>query len=306
MQHFADAGCPWDYSAEPVRVALEQRYGEQLVWRTVQVGLHETGDVMAMKGYTTLGLAESYRRFQQRYGMPFCVLERQRLMGTWTGARAVKAAEAQGPECGAGFLRRLRLAWFVESRPVDEPAALLDMAREIDGLDVTRLARDLTDRETARALADDMAHARRPDAVALALDKTTHPKGEPGERYTTPTYVFTCNSETATVPGFQPLEAYEVALQNLAPRLERRPPPEPLEFLAQRPGEIHAAAEVAAATGHRREHVEKRLAELAQSGQAVRIPASMGQLWSFGPPKFTPRCPPHPEVPADLQRGDLS
>ncbi len=114
------------------------------------------------------------------------------------------------------------------------------------------------------------------------------------------------HSETATVPGFQPLEAYEVALQNLAPRLERRPPPEPLEFLAQRPGEIHAAAEVAAATGHRREHVEKRLAELAQSGQAVRIPASMGQLWSFGPPKFTPRCPPHPEVPADLQRGDLS
>ncbi len=94
-------------------------------------------------------------------------------------------------------------------------------------------------------------------------------------------------------------------MQNLAPRLERRPPPEPLEFLAQRPSELYAAVEVAAATGRRREHAEKQLAELAQSGQVLRIPASMGDLWSFGPPTFTPRCPLHPEVPADLQHGDL-
>lgn len=41
ITHFADAGCPWDYSAEPVRIALEERYGDQLAWRTIQVGLHE-------------------------------------------------------------------------------------------------------------------------------------------------------------------------------------------------------------------------------------------------------------------------
>ena len=50
--HFADAACPWDYSAEPVRIALEADYGEQLSWRTVQVGLHESGEAMAGRGYT--------------------------------------------------------------------------------------------------------------------------------------------------------------------------------------------------------------------------------------------------------------
>lgn len=305
VTHFADAGCPWDYTAEPVRVALEQRYGDQLIWRTVQVGLHESGEVMAMKGYTTIGLAESYRRFHKRYGMPFCVLERPRLMGTWAGGRAVKAAEGQGSEIGAAFLRRLRLAWFVEVRALDELVELLEIAGQIDGLDVARLERDLADEGSARALADDMDEARQPDRVALALEKTTHPEGEAGQRYTTPTYVFACDSRTATVPGFQPLQVYEVALQNVAPGLERRPPPEPLEFLARRPGELFAAVEIAAATARRREPVEEQLRELAEGGQVHTSSAGSGELWSFGRCTSTPSCLPPPQVPAELGRGDL-
>lgn len=179
VTHFADAACPWDYSAEPVRVALEQRYGDQLAWQTVQVGLHETGEVMAEKGYTTAGLAERYRRFQERYGMPFCVLERPRLMGTWAGAWSIKAAEAQGPEVAAAFLRRLRLAWFVEIRVMDELVEMVKIAHEIDGLDVARLERDLADASSGRALADDMNRARRPDRVAALLARQHTPEVNP-------------------------------------------------------------------------------------------------------------------------------
>jgi protein-disulfide isomerase-like protein with CxxC motif len=69
--HFADPACPWDYSAEPVRVALEERYGAQLRWRTVQVGLHESGASTASRGFTTNGLLDAYRDFRRRFGMPF-------------------------------------------------------------------------------------------------------------------------------------------------------------------------------------------------------------------------------------------
>lgn len=303
VTHFADAGCPWDYSAEPVRLVLEQRYGEQIEWRTVQVGLHENAAVMAMKGYTTLGLAESYRRFHERYGMPFCVLERRALMGTWFGAGAVKAAERQGAKVAAAFLRRLRLAWFVETRRVDEIGPLMEMARGIAGLDVERLERDVRDDITTRALDDDMAAARRPDSVALALERTTHPKGEPGHRYTTPTYVFTHDDQTVTVPGFQPLEAYEVALQNLAPELKRRPPVEPLEFLAQHPGELFAAVELAAIAARRRERVEQQLGD---APGLARLPTGMGELWSMGVPIAPPQCPPVPAIPPDLERGQTT
>lgn len=303
VTHFADAGCPWDYSAEPVRFALEQRYGDQLTWQTVQVGLHENAEVMADKGYTTAGLAESHRRFHARYGMPFCVIERPRLLGTWPGARAVKAAETQGVGLGARFQRRLRLAWFVETRLVDEPGELVTLARDVDGLDAERLAHDLRDEGSGRALAGDMARARRPDRVALALDKTTHPKGESGQRYTTPTYLFEHAGRQATVPGFQSLGAYEIAMHNLAPHLERRPPPTPVEFLQARPGEFFAAVEVAAATGRRRERVEEDLR--AVGAQVRHLPVGLGELLSWGSPRAAPRCSTHPPIPEDLHRGEL-
>jgi hypothetical protein len=53
----------------------------------------------------------------------------------------------------------------------------------------------------------DQLGPRRPDRVALALEKTAQPAGEPGPRFTTPTYAFEAHGRTATVPGFQPLRA---------------------------------------------------------------------------------------------------
>ena len=69
--HFADPACPWDYSAEPVRVALEERYGAQQRWRTVQVGLHESGASMTSRGFTPDRLLDAYRDFRCRFRMPF-------------------------------------------------------------------------------------------------------------------------------------------------------------------------------------------------------------------------------------------
>jgi predicted DsbA family dithiol-disulfide isomerase len=175
--HFADAACPWDYSAEPVRVALQERYGAQLRWRTVQVGLHESGASMALRGFTTDGLRESYREFQRRFGMHFCMLTRPRLHGSWPGARMVKAAEMQGPAAGAALLRRLRLAWFLDVRPTDDGDELLALAAELEGIDVARLASDFASATSLHALHADMTLARRPDRVALALGMTAQPPG---------------------------------------------------------------------------------------------------------------------------------
>jgi len=47
------------------------------------------------------------------------------------------------------------------------------------------------------------------------------------------------------VPGFNPVEAYEVAIANLAPELPRRPRPGTVEELLAWAGEPLATAEVA-------------------------------------------------------------
>jgi hypothetical protein len=103
----------------------------------------------------------------------------------------------QSPAAGAALLRRLGLAWFLEARPMDDRDELLALAAELEGIDVARLATDFAGATSVRALHTDMALARRPDRVALALGKTAQPPGEPGPRFSTPTYVFEAHGRTA-------------------------------------------------------------------------------------------------------------
>jgi hypothetical protein len=233
--------------------------------------------------------------------MPFCTLERPRLIGTWMAARAVKAAEAQCAAAGAALLRRLRLAWFVEVRLVDEPAELVALAGRVPDLDVSRFEADLLGEASAAALARDRTEAEMPDAVSLALDKVkTSDEGE--SRYTTPSYVFSTDGRSSSVPGFQPLEAYEVTLHNLAPWLERRPAPDAGEFLGARPGEPFATVEIAAATARSERTASKQLESLAAAGEIVRTAATAGELWSAGPPALELECPGSPPLLPRLER----
>ena len=112
-----------------------------------------------------------------------------------------------------------------------------------------------------------MRAARAPEPAARALD---HKLGGPPEerRYTAPSYEIRNRSGAlVVVPGFNPIEAYEVAVANLAPELERRPVPDGVgELLDWAPYPL-ATAEVIAITGL--DPVEARAA-LARAGRADR------------------------------------
>src|SRR5436853_414000 len=63
---YNDAGCPWGYSANPALRVLEWRYGAQLEWRLVLIGLTEAAQEYVDRGYTPLRSAEGYaRRFRR-------------------------------------------------------------------------------------------------------------------------------------------------------------------------------------------------------------------------------------------------
>ena len=67
---FNDAGCPWGYSANPALRVLEWRYGTQLDWRLVLIGLTDVAQEYVDRGYTPLRSAEGYARRFRRFGMP--------------------------------------------------------------------------------------------------------------------------------------------------------------------------------------------------------------------------------------------
>ncbi len=45
---FSDPACPWAYSASPALRVIEWRYGEQIEWKLVVIGLTEHADQYAV------------------------------------------------------------------------------------------------------------------------------------------------------------------------------------------------------------------------------------------------------------------
>jgi hypothetical protein len=71
----------------------------------------------------------------------------------------VKSAEMPSPTAGAA-LRRLRLAWFLRVRPMDDRDELLALAAGLEGIDGARLATDFAGATSVHALRTDMRAAR--------------------------------------------------------------------------------------------------------------------------------------------------
>ena len=134
------------------------------------------------------------------------------------------------------MLRGVRMAWFTSLLLLDEDEAFAEIASGVPGLDPERLVRDLTAGAVEDAYEADRAEARSAAGIgdpAIAQDRAALFDG--GARFTAPSLVFRHDGRTLVAGGFQSFEAYDVCVANLAPGLPRRPPPEPVELLAEYP-----------------------------------------------------------------------
>jgi hypothetical protein len=81
----------------PAHAVLRWRYGGQLQWRLVTIGLTERAEQYVQRGYTPARSARGYLKFR-RYGMPFATDPRPRVAGTGTACRAIVATRLLVPE----------------------------------------------------------------------------------------------------------------------------------------------------------------------------------------------------------------
>jgi 2-hydroxychromene-2-carboxylate isomerase len=262
---FTDPACPFAFSAEPQRLRLRWYYGEGLEWTTRMIVLtREEGE--------SEKLAEGAPGLQRKFGMPIEPSPYPRPASSEPACRAVVAARLNAPEREEGLLRALRVRTMAGGL-LDDPA-LIDAAVADAGIDPRELAGWVASEETDAALEGDAAAARSPAPAARALDhKLGGPAGE--RRYSAPSYeIHGPGGETIVVPGFNPVEAYEVAIANLAPGLERRPVPDDVgELLDWAPYPL-ATVEVMAITGL---HEDDARAALAQAGEP--IPSGADFYW---------------------------
>jgi 2-hydroxychromene-2-carboxylate isomerase len=279
---YNDPACPWGYSAVPALRVLDWRYGHQIQWRLVLIGLTEDASQYAARGYTPLRGALGQLGFR-RFGMPFAPEPKERLSATARACRAVVAARLERTGDDWLVLRALQIANFTTPLLLDDDAQLERVLRDVPGLDAAAIVARLDDSDVTEAYERDRAEARTASGSAAELQGKTAASDGP-VRFTAPSVIFERAGQRLVAGGFQTVEAYDVLVANLDPALEREPVPEtPLPLLERYPEGL-TTQEVAALLTHGndepdREGAEAALLELVAANLATRRPVGDDAIW---------------------------
>jgi len=280
---YSDPACPWAYSENPALCVIQWRYGDQLDWHLVLIGLTEDASQYERRGYTPLRGALGQALFRRRYGMPFSAAPKPRLSATARACRAVIAARLDEPGSEWRVFRALQVANFTTPLVLDDDEQLTDALRGVPGIDAEKIVARIDAPDVLAAYKRDREDSRSAAGSAAELQGKTRVTDGP-VRFTAPSVVFASNGTRLVAGGFQPVEAYDVLVANLDPTLDRQPPPETPEPLLERFDEGLTTQEVAAlmTSGNDapdRAAAESALLELVVAGRAVREPLGDDALW---------------------------
>jgi predicted DsbA family dithiol-disulfide isomerase len=282
VTHFSDPGCPFAYSASPALAVLRWRYGSQLDWRLVTIGLSEDASRYEELGYTPTRMTLGNLHFR-RYGMPFALEPRSRSTATSRACRAIVAARLNEPGREYDVHRALQLAWFTSTLLLDEDPDIAKALALVPELDAEKIVAAIDDEATLAGYEADKDETRQAAGSPTEFQGKARQSDGP-VRYSAPSLVFERDGTRLEAGGFQTIDAYDVLIANLDPALEREAPAEDaLEVLARFPEGL-ASQEVAAIMTKNnqlpdRAAAEHALIELAGAGRARRIPLGDDALW---------------------------
>ena len=149
---FSDPACPWAYSATPSFTTLRWRYGDQIEWQLVTIGLREDTSGQEASGYSPARQATGSRMFRERFGMPFAAAPRARLVPTGRACRAIVATRIAHPGREFDAIRALAFAWFNTPLLLDENGAIETVLAGVEGIDAPAVVAAIDTPETVEAL----------------------------------------------------------------------------------------------------------------------------------------------------------
>jgi protein-disulfide isomerase-like protein with CxxC motif len=291
ITHISDPGCPFAYSAMPFITALHWRYGDQIAWRHVMIGLTEDRTQYEDRGYTPLLMARSQRRFR-RFGMPFAREPKPRMAATARACRLVVATRLTRPELEWPMFRALQFTQFTTTHPLDADEALRDALAQVPELDAEQLMGMLDTPAVTEAYEADRAEARTAEGGATEFQgKAANTDGK--VRFTAPSLLIeAADGRRLEVGGFQPLEAYDVAIANLDRSLTRRGPATDVRQVVEAFPYALATREIATVLSNGLDPAddavaEDELLELVAAGDVQSTMLGDGTLWRAASARVT-------------------
>lgn len=281
---FTDPACPWGYSATPALSVLRWRYGAQLDWRLVMIGLAESAEEYTSRGFTPLMLARFQPSFR-RFGMPFAIEPKARVAATARACRAVIAARLSGAGSEWQALRALQIAGFTTPLILDDDEPVAAVVAAATGIPAATILGLLDSPEVTDAYERDRHEARTAAGTAAELQGKTATTTDGSVRYTAPSVIFERGDQRLNAGGMQPVDAYDVLVANLDPSIARRAAPDSADDLITAFPHGLTTGEVAAmlTKGNDlpdRTAAELQLIELVAEGRVARTGMGDGALWS--------------------------
>jgi hypothetical protein len=181
-------------------------------------------------------------------------------------------------------LRALQLGQFCTQLILEDDAHISAVVAAATDVPATTIQGLLDSPEVGEAYARDRAESRTAAGTAAEKQGTTAVTDESVVRYTAPSVIFEHDGQQLIAGGFQPVQAYDVLITNLAPAIERRAAARtPAEALAAFPEGL-TTQEVAAIMASGTNLVDKPAAELAlldlvADGGVVRIALGDDAVW---------------------------
>ena len=284
ITHFTDPACPFAYSASPALAVLRWRYGDQLDWRIVTIGLAEDPQRYIDAGYTPARQVIGNLRGFARHGMPFAYEPRARVTATTRACRAIVATRLLDPKHENDVLRALQLGWFNTTLLLDEDEDIARALLRVDGLDVAKIVAAIDAQDTLAAYEQDKVETRSADGGPTDFQGKARQTDGP-VRYSAQSLVFESEGgQRLEAGGFQSIEAYDVLIANLDRTLDRRAPAEhALDALGPFPAGL-VTQEVAAIMAQNnqlpdRTAAEAALIELLGEGAVRREALGDDALW---------------------------
>jgi predicted DsbA family dithiol-disulfide isomerase len=283
---FSDPACPFGYSENPALRVIEWRYGNQIDWRLVLVGLSEDVSRYESHGYTPVRQAQGGIRFRDQWGMPFSLTVKSRLAASSRACRAVIAARREWPGSEWAVFRALQLANFNTPLLFDDDDQVREVLSFVEGVDADRIVSLIDDPEVLAEYEQDKVETR------TAAGSPTEFQGKAGNsdghvRYTAPSVLFERAADGLRLEagGMQAVEAYDVLVANLDPTLERKAPPEDPTALLEHFSHGLTTQEVALlmTSGNDRPDrtgTEGTLLGLVAEGRAERHPLGDDAVWT--------------------------
>lgn len=276
VMFFTDPYCSWCWATDPIILALEEKYREQLKFHYVFGGLIKNMDDFYDE---TNGIKDAraviphWREVSEMIGQPIDEflwedIAKLRNFSSFPANIACKSAFLQGEEIGTKFLRNMKIAVFTDRKIISDSKVYNEIARATKGLDFEQFRQDLENAKAENSFENDLISCRK-WSVSVFPTMLFYKAGANLENLTKDTAVY--------INGYNTIGTYDEIIKKLSPDIkvyESRDETELLKIYGPM-----SERELAEIKNRSKEEECKVLEELYKEGKVQKNPKVRGNIW---------------------------